>query len=101
MLLFGIVGDKQYKDIVYEILKRGLFDSIYVATLETSRTVSTSDLKIAFEDCKDELGIIGLPIKYYSNVRDAVTDVIAMRKSGDYVFAAGSLYLAGQIKSVI
>ena len=56
---------------------------------------------IAFEDCKDELGIIGLPIKYYSNVRDAVTDVIAMRKSGDYVFAAGSLYLAGQIKSVI
>ena len=101
MLLFGIVGDKQYKDIVYEILKRGLFDSIYVATLETNRTVSTSDLKIAFEDCKDELGIIGLPIKYYSNVRDAVTDVIAMRKSGDYVFAAGSLYLAGQIKSVI
>lgn len=101
MLLFGIVGDKQYKDIIYEILKRGLFDSIYVATLETNRTVSTSDLKIAFEDCKDELGIIGLPIKYYSNVRDAVTDVIAMRKSGDYVFAAGSLYLAGQIKSVI
>ena len=101
MLLFGIVGDKQYKDIVYEILKRNIFDAIYVATLETSRTVSTSDLKIAFEDCKDELGIIGLPIKYYSNVRDAVTDVIAMRKSGDYVFAAGSLYLAGQIKSVI
>ena len=101
MLLFGIVGDKQYKDIIYEILKRNIFDAIYVATLETSRTVSTSDLKIAFEDCKDELGIIGLPIKYYSNVRDAVTDVIAMRKSGDYVFAAGSLYLAGQIKSVI
>ena len=101
MLLFGIVGDKQYKDIIYEILKRGIFDSIFVATLETDRTVSTSDLKIAFEDSKDELGIIGLPIKYYSNVRDAVTDVIAMRKSGDYVFAAGSLYLAGQIKSVI
>ena len=101
MLLFGIVGDKQYKDIIREILKRGIFDSIYVMALATSRTVSTSDLKIAFEDCKDELGIIGLPIKYYSNVRDAVTDVIAMRKSGDYVFAAGSLYLAGQIKSLI
>ena len=101
MLLFGIVGDKQYREIIYEILKRGLFDSIYVMALETNRTVSTSDLKIAFEECKDELGIIGLPIKYYSNVRDAVTDVITMRKSGDYVFAAGSLYLAGQIKSVI
>ena len=72
-----------------------------MSALATERSVSVSDLKIAFEDSKDELGIIGLPIKYYSNVRDAVTDVIAMRKSGDYVFAAGSLYLAGQIKSVI
>jgi dihydrofolate synthase/folylpolyglutamate synthase len=101
MLLFGIVWDKQYKDIIYEILRRGIFDAIYVATLETDRSVSVSDLKIAFQDSKDQLDIIGLPIKYYSNVRDAVTDVITLRKSGDCVFAAGSLYLAGQIKSVI
>ena len=58
-----------------------------------------SDLKSAFEDAKDELQIMGLPIKYYSNVRDAITDIITIRKSGDTVFAAGSLYLAGQIKS--
>ncbi len=100
-LLFGIVGDKQYKDIIYEILKRKVFDAIYAVVLETKRSVDLSDLKISFEDSKDQLGIIGLPIKYYSNVRDAITDVIAMRKSGDCVFAAGSLYLAGQIKSVI
>ncbi len=100
-LLFGIVGDKQYKDIIYEILKRKVFDAIYAVVLETNRSVDLSDLKISFEDSKDQLGIIGLPIKYYSNVRDAITDVIAMRKSGDCVFAAGSLYLAGQIKSVI
>lgn len=101
VLLFGIVGDKQYKDIILEILKSGQFEAIYVAVLETARSVSVSDLKIAFEDSKDELGIIGLPIKYYTNVRDAVTDVITMRKSGDLVFAAGSLYLVGQIKSLL
>ncbi len=101
LLLFGIVGDKQYKDIILEILKSQQFDAIYVAVLETSRSVSVSDLKTAFEDSKEELGIIGLPMKYYSNVRDAVTDIITMRKSGDYVFAAGSLYLAGQIKALI
>jgi dihydrofolate synthase/folylpolyglutamate synthase len=101
VLLFGIVGDKQYKDIILEILKSGQFEAIYVAVLETERSVSVSDLKIAFEDSKDELGIIGLPIKYYTNVRDAVTDVITMRKSGDLVFATGSLYLAGQIKSLV
>ncbi len=101
LLLFGIVSDKQYKDIISMILKSGEFDSIYVTVLETARSVSISDLKTAFEDSKDELGIIGLPIRYYTNVRDAMTDIITIRKSGDYVFAAGSLYLVGQIKSVI
>ena len=101
ILLFGIVGDKQYKEIINKLLLCGEFDSIFVAVLETGRSVSVSDLKSAFEECKDEHGIIGLPIKYYTNVRDAITDIITVRKSGDTVFAAGSLYLAGQIKSMM
>jgi dihydrofolate synthase/folylpolyglutamate synthase len=101
LLLFGIVDDKQYRNIVKEILESRQFDAVYVSVLDTARSVSISELKTAFEDGKDNLGIIGLPIKYYSNVRDAMTDIISIRKSGDYVFAAGSLYLVGQIKSVI
>ncbi|SFU71055.1 bifunctional folylpolyglutamate synthase/dihydrofolate synthase [Butyrivibrio sp. INlla21] len=101
LLMFGIVGDKQYKEIIDKLLVCGEFDSIFVAVLETNRSVSVSDLKSAFEECKEEHGIIGLPIKYYSNVRDAITDIITVRKSGDTVFAAGSLYLAGQIKSML
>ena len=99
--LYVRLGDKEYKDIIFRILKSRQFDAVFVATLATERTVSVSDLKIAFEDSKDELGIIGLPIKYYSNVQDAVTDIITMRKSGDMVFAAGSLYLVGQIKALV
>ncbi|MBQ6588151.1 MAG: bifunctional folylpolyglutamate synthase/dihydrofolate synthase [Butyrivibrio sp.] len=101
LMLFGIVSDKQYKEIVQEILKTNQFEQIYVAVLETSRSLSVSDLKGAFEDAKDELGIFGVPVKYYSNVRDAITDIITNRKSGDMVFAAGSLYLAGQIKGML
>ena len=101
LMLFGIVSDKQYQEIVRNILNSHQFDGIYVAVLETSRSVSVSDLKGAFEDAKDELGIIGVPVKYYSNVRDAITDIITSRKSGDMVFAAGSLYLAGQIKAMV
>ncbi|MBE5826843.1 MAG: bifunctional folylpolyglutamate synthase/dihydrofolate synthase [Butyrivibrio sp.] len=101
LLLFGVVGDKEYKDMILRILKSRQFESIYVTALATDRSVSVSDLKIAFEDSKDELGIIGLPIKYYSNVRDAVTDIITMRKSKDLIFAGGSLYLAGEIKSLV
>ncbi len=99
LLLFGVASDKQYPEIVKMLLRTGQFERIYAAVMETSRSVSVSDLKTAFEDAKEELGIIGLPIKYYTNVADAVTDIITMRKSGDLVFAAGSLYLAGQIKS--
>ena len=99
ILLFGVASDKQYGDMIMKILESRQFDAVYAAVMETSRSVMVSDLKTAFEDGKEELNIIGLPIKYYSNVRDAVTDIITMRKSGDLVFAAGSLYLAGQIKS--
>ena len=99
ILLFGVASDKKYGEMVNMILESGLFDAVYAAVMETSRSVMVSDLKTAFEDGKEALKIIGLPIKYYSNVRDAVTDIITMRKSGDLVFAAGSLYLAGQIKS--
>ncbi len=101
MLLFGVVEDKQYRDIIRRLLVCGEFDSVFVSVLETQRSVSLSELKAAFEDSKEELGIIGLPIKYYSNVRDAITDIIAVRKSGDMVFAAGSLYLVGQFKSIM
>lgn len=101
LLLFGIVGDKQYKDIIGKILLSGEFDAIYVAVLETSRSVSVADLKTAFEDCKEENHIFGVPIKYYTNVRDAITDIVTVRKSGDIVFGAGSLYLAGQIKAIM
>lgn len=101
ILLFGVVSDKQYLSIVDKILLSGQFDAIYVATLETSRSVSVSELKGAFEHGKEEFGIFGLPIKYYSNVRDAVTDIITIRKSGDIVFAAGSLYLTGEIKAIM
>ncbi len=101
LLLFGIVGDKQYRNIVEKLLLSGEFDGVYVAVLETSRSVSVSELKAAFEECKEQNGIFGVPIKYYSNVRDAVTDIITVRKSGDVVFAAGSLYLAGQLKAIV
>jgi len=101
MLLFGMVADKQYKDIIDRILTSGIFDSIFVAVMETERSISVSEHKSAFEDSKEKHGIIGVPIKYYSNVRDAVTDIITVRKSKDVIFAAGSLYLAGQIKAIL
>ena len=101
LLLFGIVADKQYEDIIEKILLSGQFDSIYVAALGTSRSVSVSDLKSTFEKCKERNKIFGVPIKYYTNVRDAVTDIITVRKSGDLVFSAGSLYLTGEIKAMM
>ena len=101
LLLFGVASDKQYPEIVRMLLESRQFAGIYAAVMDSYRSVSVSDMKMAFEDAKDELGIIGLPIKYYSDVRDAVTDIITMRKSGDIVFAAGSLYLVGEIKSFV
>lgn len=102
-LLFGVVGDKQYSDMIYKILESGLFSNICVAVLDTNRSVSEADLKSAFDENKEKLGdrCNNYVLSVYTNVRDAVTAIITERKSGDVVFAAGSLYLVGQIKEIL
>ncbi|MCR5100013.1 MAG: bifunctional folylpolyglutamate synthase/dihydrofolate synthase [Butyrivibrio sp.] len=102
-LLFGVVSDKQYSEMVYKILESGLFSNICLTVLDTKRTVSEADLKAAFEENRQKLGdrCNEYRLSVYTNVRDAVTGIITERKSGDVIFAAGSLYLVGQIKEML
>ncbi|WP_155830017.1 bifunctional folylpolyglutamate synthase/dihydrofolate synthase [Butyrivibrio sp. AC2005] len=99
ILLFGAVADKQYHLMIRQILESRLFDRICVSVLETGRSVSESQLRAAFESemrhFKDKPDI---RFSYYTSVRDALMDIITDRGAGDVVFAAGSLYLVGQVR---
>ncbi|WP_197023966.1 bifunctional folylpolyglutamate synthase/dihydrofolate synthase [Butyrivibrio sp. NC2002] len=98
-LLFGAVADKQYHLMIRMILESGLFDRVSVSVLDTGRTVSESQLRGAIRSETEHMTKKpDIQFSYYGSVRDALMDIITERKAGDVVFAAGSLYLVGQVR---
>lgn len=98
-LLFGAVSDKQYHLMIRQILEKNLFDRVFISVLETSRTVSEAQLKAAIESETARLERdINTRFFYYGSVRDALMEILTERGVGDVVFAAGSLYLVGQVR---
>ncbi len=98
-LLFGAVSDKQYHLMIRQILDSKIFDRIYISVLETSRTVSESQLRAAIQSETSRLEVKPeIQFFYYGSVRDALMDILTERGAGDVVFAAGSLYLVGQVR---
>ncbi|WP_022762490.1 bifunctional folylpolyglutamate synthase/dihydrofolate synthase [Butyrivibrio sp. AD3002] len=101
-LLFGAVADKQYHLMIRQILESGIFDEVCVSVLETGRSVSESQLRAAFESEMRNANIErDIRFSYYTSVRDALMDIITERGAGDVVFAAGSLYLVGQVRETL
>lgn len=94
-LLFGVVKEKDYGRMVEELVSAGLFDKIALAHMRTNRGVSVEELKTVFEkypDCKYEI---------YDNVASAFRGLLQNRKDQERIYAAGSLYLVGEIKELL
>ena len=94
-LLFGVVKEKDYERMVEGLVSAHLFDRIALAHMQTNRGVSTEELKSVFEkypDCEIEL---------YDNVASAFRGLLQDRKDQERIYAAGSLYLVGEIKELL
>ncbi len=100
-LLFGVVSDKQYPEMIRALISSKLFDMISVTNLATDRSVSMDDLKQTIKSLQSDDDIVLPQIRYYTNVRDALINMIAERKAGDMIYVAGSLYLVGEVRSII
>ena len=101
-LLFGAVSDKQYHLMIRKILESRLFDRVYIAVLDTSRSASESQLRAAIESETSRFeDAMNIRFSYYDGVKDALMDILTDRGAGDVVFAAGSLYLVGQVRETL
>ncbi len=98
-LLFGVVGDKQYLKMIDTLLQSKLFSSIDVAVLETGRSLSRDELRESF--FKEREKNTDTQIFFHDNVEEALKAVALKKNADDCIFAAGSLYLAGQISGLI
>ncbi len=101
-LLFGVSSDKQYDLMIRKILKAQVFDGIFITAFDSERGASAIKLKEAIrsESVKQE-GLLYLKIHCCLGVKEALNDVLKERCSEDIVFAAGSLYLVGEVRRVV
>lgn len=88
-LLFSAVADKEYQSMKNKLVKSQLFEHIYAAQLENARGLAKTELENIFRDQK---------VRIAHNACEGLKEILSLKKEEDFVYAAGSLYLAGEIK---
>lgn len=94
-LLFGVVADKQYEIMIEQIAESSLFDEVVVTVLESDRSASLDKLKAVWRQYKQ------LPGTFFENAKEAYEHLLSVKREEDIVYIAGSLYLIGQIKTLV
>lgn len=94
-LLFSVVADKDYAPMVSAIFESNLFESIHVAPINSKRALDINHLKSIFSEY--DVG----NVYYYHDIRDALSSASCFKEDEDTLFIAGSLYLVGEVKSII
>lgn len=89
VLLYSALTDKYYQDVVKEIVSAGLFQEIILVRLADARAESTENLEKLFGTEK---------VRAFQSMKEAFAYCMEKRKAGYTIYAAGSLYLAGEIK---
>lgn len=94
-LLFSVVKDKDYGSMVEELVHSGLFSRVFITHMQTGRALETDALEklfIRYPRCR---------YRKYDNVGTAFRELLQSRMPGERIYAAGSLYLVGEIKELL
>lgn len=95
LLLFGVVADKRYGKMIRMIADSCLFSQVMVTGLETDRSASIDRLKETWKQCG------GISCRFYEDAQEAYRDLLFSKEAEDTAYVVGSLYLIGQIKTLM
>lgn len=96
ILLFSCMKDKDYDKEMRMIASSGLFAEIAAVPLEGGRAMDAVQMRSMFGRYAKGISIIPC-----ASVEDAVEKHVLGRESGTEVYAAGSLYLIGEIRKLV
>lgn len=95
LLLFGVVADKQYDKMIGRIAASQFFSHIAVTVLASDRSASIDKLKVAWAQYKTA------DCSFHESAEEAFHYIQSIQKEADTIYIAGSLYLVGQIKTLV
>lgn len=90
-LMYGGVRDKQYRRIVDELFRSGLFAETAAVPLDNSRSLTMEELKEVFDGFGGKAAV-------YEDAGRGFSALRRKKKEDDMIYITGSLYLVGQIK---
>ena len=95
ILLCSVVKDKDYTQMIQKIAKSGLFHSAFVVQMQSYRAIDPLELvQLWKQHTGQELSVFG-------TVKEAVETLLARKTDFERIYAAGSLYLVGEIKEML
>lgn len=94
-LLFSVSADKDYRAMLALLDRKKLFTCTAVAKIAHDRAAETEALKDTATDFGAERYVI------YETVPEAFSCLLNMKKEEDCIYIAGSLYLAGEVKTLL
>ena len=104
ILVFGVVGDKDYSGMIGEIARSGYFESVLVTPLKTGRSADVGSIAGVFAGC-------GMKTEVFQDSVKALKEAIKKKKDiekdaperfpGVRIYITGSLYLVGEIKEYV
>ena len=96
VLLFSCVSDKDYSKELEMICRSGVFTDLVAVPMAGKRALDAYSLRQYMDRYSS-----GMIIHETGSVKDAVEQFITGRDDTDRVFAAGSLYLIGEMRSLL
>lgn len=94
-LFCSMVKDKEYLSMIRALADSGLFHKITVAQMESGRATPVTELENIWKQYTKQ------EIQVFSCVEEAVKSVRKEQGGNERIYAAGSLYLVGEIKGVL
>ena len=94
-LLFAVVRDKQYDEMVRMLSTSGLFGRTQVTRAAGAGEVTIPQIRGMFEQYTE------CPVLYYEDIETALDNILAHKRSGNRIYIAGSLYLVGSVREIL
>ncbi|MCM1568387.1 MAG: bifunctional folylpolyglutamate synthase/dihydrofolate synthase [Roseburia sp.] len=101
ILLFGVVKDKDYRNMAAQLADSGLFQHIALVSPEIGRGLGVEELYRIMIHCFESGEAAKTGCASYRRVRDALEDLIGRQQKNQRIYIAGSLYLVGEVKELV
>ncbi len=95
ILMFSVVSDKAYEQMMQKLVDAALFTEYIVADLQDVRGLKGEELAARFAQ------MTGKCVCIRHTVKEALETALSHKMEGDMVYVVGSLYLVGEVKQCV